>query len=418
MLSSTLWRALTQPITYALLVVLVGTAVMQVKYVNKALQRFDSTQVIPIQFVMFTLSVIIGSAILYRDFEKATADSVGKFIGGCFLTFSGVWLITSGRQPHDDDTDEESDLEGDRQEERFNLAQQEPESQSLQKDPTNNSMQHRPSMQGADGANDAPESRRSSRVSFSEASSFPKLTQMYSNASYQPGGRPVPSISTPTVDENEVTPLLGGVLSNIHQQRPQSARHPGLPSAISTPHLPTEAQITAANSLKPPVTPRTTSQGNVHTHPSQQLSPAPPQADRPMTPARHSISRMLPGPLLSPLSGGLSVVVADSLMRGIDMPARARSYRRPRPSTKRTNSSAQRSSRHDLDGEDDEAGTSPPKTSPNDTSNNNGNQGQNDWARITRARSLSTTLSDLFRGKSKQDVRPGPEDEESGPSGP
>ncbi|KAK3364054.1 pyridoxal phosphate-dependent transferase [Lasiosphaeria hispida] len=35
---------------------------MQVRYLNKALARFDSTQVIPIQFVSFTLCVIIGSA--------------------------------------------------------------------------------------------------------------------------------------------------------------------------------------------------------------------------------------------------------------------------------------------------------------------------------------------------------------------
>ena len=80
---------------------------MQVKYVNKALARFDSTQVIPVQFVMFTLSVIIGSAILYRDFEKATAESVGKFIGGCLLTFFGVFLITNGRPRQDEDDEEE-----------------------------------------------------------------------------------------------------------------------------------------------------------------------------------------------------------------------------------------------------------------------------------------------------------------------
>ena len=112
MLSSTLWRAFTTPVTYVLVAVLIGTAVLQVKYVNKALAQFDSTQVIPVQFVMFTLSVIIGSAVLYRDFEKATADSVGKFIGGCLLTFFGVWLITSGRSRRDEeDEEEESDEE-------------------------------------------------------------------------------------------------------------------------------------------------------------------------------------------------------------------------------------------------------------------------------------------------------------------
>ncbi|KXJ94383.1 magnesium transporter NIPA-domain-containing protein [Microdochium bolleyi] len=109
MLSSTLWRAFTTPVTYGLLVVLLGTAVMQVRYVNKALQRFDSTQVIPVQFVTFTLSVIIGSAVLYRDFENATAEQATKFAGGCALTFFGVFLITSGRHSRDDDEDHLSD---------------------------------------------------------------------------------------------------------------------------------------------------------------------------------------------------------------------------------------------------------------------------------------------------------------------
>ncbi|OTB07128.1 hypothetical protein M426DRAFT_54052, partial [Hypoxylon sp. CI-4A] len=110
MLSSTLFRAFTTPVTYALIVILLGTAVMQVRYVNKALQRFDSTQVIPIQFVLFTLSVIIGSAVLYRDFERTTTEQAAKFVGGCLLTFFGVFLITSGR-PRQDDEDQLSDDE-------------------------------------------------------------------------------------------------------------------------------------------------------------------------------------------------------------------------------------------------------------------------------------------------------------------
>ncbi|OAA55583.1 DUF803 domain protein membrane protein [Niveomyces insectorum RCEF 264] len=111
MLSSTLFGAFITPMTYVLIVILLGTAVMQVRYVNKALQRFDSTQVIPIQFVLFTLSVIVGSAVLYRDFERTTAEQAVKFVGGCLLTFSGVFLITSGRPPADveDDSDDNDD---------------------------------------------------------------------------------------------------------------------------------------------------------------------------------------------------------------------------------------------------------------------------------------------------------------------
>ena len=97
LLSNTIWRVVTFPITYLLVAVLIFTAIMQIKYINRALQRFNATMVIPTQFVMFTLSVIIGSAILYNDFERTTTEQAVKFVGGCALTFAGVWTITSGR---------------------------------------------------------------------------------------------------------------------------------------------------------------------------------------------------------------------------------------------------------------------------------------------------------------------------------
>ena len=77
MLSYTLFKALTFPVTYLLVAILILTAVMQIKYLNRALSRFDATQVIPTQFVLFTLSVIIGSAVLYRDFERTSAEKDG-----------------------------------------------------------------------------------------------------------------------------------------------------------------------------------------------------------------------------------------------------------------------------------------------------------------------------------------------------
>src|SRR5690606_14567327 len=102
LLSSSLYHIFTMPIAYLFAFILVSTAIMQIKYINRALQRFDATQVIPTQFVMFTISVIIGSAILYRDFENTSGESAGKFVGGCALTFLGVWLITSAREPQED----------------------------------------------------------------------------------------------------------------------------------------------------------------------------------------------------------------------------------------------------------------------------------------------------------------------------
>ena len=46
---------------------------------------------------MFTLSVVLGSSILYKDFNSATPQRLLKFIFGCLSTFIGVYLITSRR---------------------------------------------------------------------------------------------------------------------------------------------------------------------------------------------------------------------------------------------------------------------------------------------------------------------------------
>ncbi|KAK9369719.1 magnesium transporter NIPA-domain-containing protein [Lipomyces kononenkoae] len=108
LLSYTLYLAFTFPITYILIFVLVFTAIMQVKYLSRALQRFESTQVIPTHFVFFTISVILGSAILYQDFSGASTAQLVQFGCGCFLTFIGVYLITSNRTNESDDTSKTS----------------------------------------------------------------------------------------------------------------------------------------------------------------------------------------------------------------------------------------------------------------------------------------------------------------------
>lgn len=83
------------PITYALLAILVSTALGQVTFLNRALQRFDSREVIPTQFVSFTISAIVGSAILYQDFADMDANQLINFLFGCLTTFAGVLLLTN-----------------------------------------------------------------------------------------------------------------------------------------------------------------------------------------------------------------------------------------------------------------------------------------------------------------------------------
>lgn len=58
------------PIMYALCLVLGSTAILQVGYLNKAMERFGNTETVPVYYVLFTLTTISGSNVLFRDFEQ------------------------------------------------------------------------------------------------------------------------------------------------------------------------------------------------------------------------------------------------------------------------------------------------------------------------------------------------------------
>lgn len=408
MFSSTLWRAFTTPVTYALLAVLIGTAVMQVRYVNKALQRFDSTQVIPVQFVLFTLSVIVGSAILYQDFEHTTAERIVKFAGGCLLTFLGVSLITSGRASHEEEEDDDEEAGNEEENEAsIGLAR--------------NSRDLRPSLdprtitsQRGDGYVDETEwSRRSSHVSFADTAP-PKTPTSFQSTGFAPG---ILLTKTPDLQigdqeaEQESTPLSSNTWRRSpHHITPSPARH------YSTSNIPTEAHSSLLSILgmnQPPnEIHRTHSQDNPHTHPNQQtLSPPQPDvATRPATPARTSLSLIMPGPLSSPLSGGLSVVVADTLRRGVDSPFGAggtRSRKSSRLGIRRKDSHPQGlldSERADA-GDDDAQSQSQndvPRTSHGERSTTtNGEEDRSTGEAFVgrnRARSLSNALGEFLRG--------------------
>lgn len=113
------WQLIRVPITYGLLIVLIGTALAQITYLNRALQRFDSREVIPTQFVMFTISAIVGSAILYREFDNMEAHRLVNFFFGCLTTFAGVYILTRARNDEGEglESDEEEGLEDEEEEE-------------------------------------------------------------------------------------------------------------------------------------------------------------------------------------------------------------------------------------------------------------------------------------------------------------
>ncbi|KAH8170743.1 magnesium transporter NIPA domain-containing protein [Sarocladium implicatum] len=380
MLSSTLWRAFTTPVTYVLIFILLGTAIMQIRYVNKALQRFDSTQVIPIQFVMFTLCVILGSAILYRDFERTTAEQAGKFVGGCLLTFFGVFLITSGREAKDDD-DDDIMSETDGIEETIGLARQE---------------------SGAEITGTQSRSRRSSRLSRVSFASTVK-----------PGppqqGTDIPSLRYPITDspltspERETEPLLSQVWS-LPQNQPAPPRGLRTLSADSVMLLSSAASPSIGGSQ--PVTPLR----------DGQVAPLfPPDgtgASRPGALASKSWHAKRSGTFISPspFSSTVTAVVKDAFLR----PHHGRLSRKS--SMRRLRSSIRASlffNNDDEDGDDTQdhsptrRASEQPATVPASEANYGGeddheyNPEDQDTVR-RRTRSVSDTIGSFFRPNRKR----------------
>ncbi|PTB66564.1 DUF803-domain-containing protein [Trichoderma citrinoviride] len=310
MLSTSFLAAFTTPVTYALAFVLLSTAIMQIRYVNKALSRFDSTQVIPVQFVMFTLCVITGSAVLYRDFEKTTKKQAAKFVGGCLLTFFGVFLITSGRDQHDDDDDEDRLSETDGIEETIGLTQHDGGVSSSALPQPQREQQRRPSLPPP--KTPSRRSSRMSRVSFADAlksDSAHGAIEPPSTHEFEPANSPAHLSG----DEAHV------LVSNPWQGLWVSPDPPRGPRTISA-----ESVLTRSGLGSTPVQPHPLASikdgQEIPTH----------STDRPVTPrAAHSSKaashRSRPFISPSPFSSTVTTAVKDVILRENDSPEAAAS---------------------------------------------------------------------------------------------
>ncbi|KAJ5576187.1 Magnesium transporter NIPA [Penicillium sp. DV-2018c] len=345
LLSGTLWHMITFPITYLLVFVLVFSALMQIRYINRALQRFDSTQVIPTQFVLFTLAVIVGSAVLYRDFESVTAVRATKFVGGCLLTFLGVYFITSGRVRVDDESsysseDEEGSiglLNGDAYRDSIDLPpprNQLPKSSNLYleaqddipQSPSDSLLSR--SIEGPADDETTPRGVLSAAPSSPHGSLTDESPLSAPSFDYTSPLRPPSRMSNPWADLHDqdittanpdirpVTPP--GQEDDSAQASTVLLRFPPAPGIEET----SEADGNADTSRRP----STPTLLNQATYPGRNEAPV---ESHPRHPLRNPIShRFSPGPLLPSISGGFSAVVADSIRRGDGSPLKPRTRRK------------------------------------------------------------------------------------------
>lgn len=401
MLSSTLWRAFTTPVTYVLVVILLGTAIMQIRYVNKALQRFDSTQVIPIQFVMFTLCVILGSAVLYRDFEKTTAKQAGKFVGGCLLTFFGVFLITSGREHHEDEDDVLSEAQG--VEETIGLSHQDGGQQV--------GTGHR-SREAS-----VPQSRRSSKHS---RVGFVETTRPHSPDDDDEPTTPTFRVTGPGSTPSSLGPESASLLGNPWHDSSEPPTPPGRGIRTMSADTVMRGSAVLSPSRSYPVTPMR--DGNIP--PGYPVDSSSSNHSRANTfSAQHHRSGTFISP--SPLASTVTTVMKDGFLRGDKKSI-------PHKSSMRHIRSKIRASLffNDDDGQGASGRQGVPASEDNlsrsvqDDEHPDRVIGDGEDARRMRSRSLSDTLGDLFKPKKKRrkdevntDVEHGNgPDSQSGPS--
>ncbi|KAL7789823.1 DUF803 domain-containing protein [Trichoderma ceciliae] len=397
MLSTSFLGAFATPVTYALIFILLSTAIMQIRYVNKALSRFDSTQVIPIQFVMFTLCVIIGSAVLYRDFEKTTKKQAAKFVGGCLLTFFGVFLITSGRERRDDDEDRLSETDG--FEETIGLTQHDGSASSSAL-PQPQHEQQRPLPPPPPPKTPSRRSSRLSRVSFAET-----IKPDSAHGAVEPP-------STHYFESANSHAHLGGGEAHVLVSNPWQGLwvSPDPPRGART--ISAESVLTRSGLGSTPVQP----------HPLASFrdtqGTASHSTDRPVTPrAAHSSKsanhRSRPFISPSPFSSTVTTAVKDVILRQNDSPeATASSLRRIRSSIRASlffNS-------------DDEVAIMPERIAeqpifsvsddnlPEALGHDNPGPSATTKASRGRARSLSDTLGEFFRPKKQKKQEAADED--------
>lgn len=84
---------LKDPLFWSLVICLVICISVQINYLNKALDIFNTSIVTPIYYVFFTTSVMACSAILFKEWLNMSIDGIVGTISGFFTIVLGIFLL-------------------------------------------------------------------------------------------------------------------------------------------------------------------------------------------------------------------------------------------------------------------------------------------------------------------------------------
>ncbi|CAI6352271.1 unnamed protein product [Macrosiphum euphorbiae] len=87
----------TNWLTYMFIVLLITFVCIQMNYLNKALDTFNTSVVTPVYYVMFTTLVITASAILFKEWEHLQLNDIIGIICGFLITVTAIFMLNTFR---------------------------------------------------------------------------------------------------------------------------------------------------------------------------------------------------------------------------------------------------------------------------------------------------------------------------------
>ncbi|KMZ58306.1 putative Non-imprinted in Prader-Willi/Angelman syndrome region protein,putative [Zostera marina] len=96
--------------TWIFAMVAVTCIIIQLNYLNKALDSFNTAVVSPIYYAMFTVLTILASAIMFKDLYGQSASDIASEVCGLITVLSGTTVLHSTREPDPPPNSDHGDL--------------------------------------------------------------------------------------------------------------------------------------------------------------------------------------------------------------------------------------------------------------------------------------------------------------------
>ncbi|XP_027916672.1 probable magnesium transporter NIPA6 isoform X2 [Vigna unguiculata] len=85
--------------TWIFVMVLVTCVIVQLNFLNMALDNFNTAVVSPIYYALFTAFTILASAIMFKDYSGQSISSIVSELCGLITILSGTTLLHSTKEP-------------------------------------------------------------------------------------------------------------------------------------------------------------------------------------------------------------------------------------------------------------------------------------------------------------------------------